>query len=312
MTNNNQLQTTVAIKTAVIKTMVFFDMFNYPLTSWELWQNLKVATDFLTLKTELDNLVEEKIIFQRNGYYFLLGREGLITIRRERYNYTNYKIKLAKEAVRLFKWLPSVKLVTVSNLIGHHNLREESDIDIFIISSAKRLWLTRLFCTGLMKITRKRPTNSGKQDKMCLSFYASLEGLDMTALRFKPDDPYFDYWFLGLFSIYDQDKYLAYLRFRNPWLKKLFPNNLLFKDNFLDNYVQSNKKPKSFLIIGDFFNSLARKIQMAIMPQTLKDLATKNSGVILSESILRFYLNDRREEFRQKYYDKLTLFNIYE
>ena len=312
MTNNNQLQTAAAIETAVIKTMVFFDMFNYPLTSWELWQNLKVTTDFLTLKLKLDDLVKKNIIFQKSGYYFLSGREELITIRRERYNYTNYKIKLAKEAIKLFKWLPSVKLVTVSNLIGHHNLREESDIDIFIISSAGRLWLTRLFCTGLMKIVRKRPTNYGKQDKMCLSFYASLEGLNMEVLRFKPNDPYFDYWFLGLFPIYDQDNYLAYLRFKNPWLKKLFPNNLLFKDNFLDTYDQPNKKPSFFSAFGNFLNYSAKKIQMAIMPRILKDLADKNSGVILSESILRFYLNDRREEFRQKYYDKLTPFNIYE
>jgi len=28
------------IKEAVLKTIVFFDLFNYPLTNWEIWQYL--------------------------------------------------------------------------------------------------------------------------------------------------------------------------------------------------------------------------------------------------------------------------------
>ena len=236
----------------------------------------------------------------------------MIEIRRERYNFANYKIKLARQATRLFKWLPSVKLVAVANLIGHHNLRNESDIDIFIVSSPHRLWLTRLFCTGLMKITRRRPTKECKRNKMCLSFYAAANGLDMESLRFKPSDPYFDYWFLGLYPVYDNDKYLAYLRFKNPWLKKSFPNSLLLRENFTNDYLSQNLLDKVLYYIANVLNFLAKKIQLLIMPKVLKELAGKESGVVLSDSILRFYLKDRRQEFLENYNKRLAEFNIYE
>jgi len=260
----------------------------------------------------VEALLLEGILKQKDGFYFLSGREGLIEIRRERYNFANYKIKLARKSASLFKWLPCVKLVAVANLIGHHNLRNESDIDIFIVSSPNRLWLTRLFCTGLMKITHRRPTKECKRNKMCLSFYAAADGLAMEALRFKPIDPYFDHWFLGLYSIYDNDKYLAYLRFKNPWLKQAFPNSLLLKEKFSDDYFSQNLLDKIFYYGANLLNFLAKKIQLMILPKALKDLAGKESGVVLSDSVLRFYLNDRREEFLESYNKRLADFNIYD
>lgn len=310
--NNNQKHTNIELKEAVIKAIVFFDLFNYPLTRWEIWQNLILEIDLVDLEKIISEMTENNIIFQKEGFCFLPGREELIDIRRERYNYANYKIKLARRASRLFKLLPSVKLVAVSNLIGHHNLRNESDIDIFIVSSPHRLWLTRLFCTGLMKMMRKRPTKECKRNKICLSFYASVDGLAMELLRFKPDDPYFDHWFLGLYPVYDADKYLAYLRFKNLWLKDSFPNSMLLKEKFPDNYFRRSLMEWISFGLGDFLNFLAKKIQLFIMPDTLRDLANKESGVVVSDSVLRFYLNDRRAEFHKKYYDRLTEFKIYE
>ncbi|MEI6836108.1 MAG: hypothetical protein WCK59_04720 [Candidatus Falkowbacteria bacterium] len=312
MMNNNYKANALELREAVMETLVFFDLFNYPLTHWEIWQNLKFESNLNILEDIINELVVEKNIYQKEGFCFLPGREDLIEIRRARYNYANYKIKLARRASRLFRLLPSVKLVAVSNLIGHHNLRNESDIDIFVVSSPHRLWLTRLYCTGLMKIMNKRPTKQYKQNKICLSFYVSVDGLCMESLRFKPDDPYFDHWFLGLYPIYDEDRYLAYLRFKNPWLKNSFPNSLLLKEKFPDNYWQRTLLEKIFFCVGDWLDFVAKKIQIAIMPLTLKNLAKKESGVVITDSVLRFYLNDRRAEFHQKYYDHLANFKVYE
>ena len=310
--NNNYKHTDIELREAVMKVIIFFDLFSYPLTRWEIWQNLKLETDLGTLENVVNELDFENIISQKEGFYFLPGKEDLVATRQQRYNYANYKIKLARRAASLFKLLPSVKLVAVSNLIGHHNLRNESDIDIFIVSSPSRLWLARLFCTGLMKIMRRRPTKQCKRNKICLSFYASIDGLNMESLRFKSDDPYFDHWFLGLYPIYDEDRYLSYLRFKNPWLKDSFPNSLLLKEKFPDDYWRRNLMEWVLFLSGDILNFLAKKIQLAIMPADLKKLANQESGVVVTDSVLRFYLNDRRAEFHKKYYDRLADFNIYE
>jgi hypothetical protein len=300
------------IKEAILKTIIFFDLFNYPLTNWEIWQYLNLEINLGLSEKAVEDLINAGKIEQKDGFYFLPGRSEVTEIRRQRYNYANYKIKLANRATKLFKWLPSVKLVAVANLIGHHNLRNESDVDIFIVSSPNRLWLTRLFCTGLMKITKQRPTKECKRNKMCLSFYAAADGLAMESLRFKPSDPYFDHWFLGLYPIYDNDKYLAYLRFKNPWLKSAFPNSLLLRENFPDNYFSKNWLDWVLYYGANFLNSVSKKIQIAIMPKVLKDLANKDTGVVLNDQILRFYVKDKRQEFLDKYNQRLAEFNLYE
>ena len=306
MMNNDKIQA------AILKTVIFFDLFNYPLTNWEIWQYLNLEINLGISEKSVEDLVLSGTLKQKDGFYFLPDREEIISIRRERYNFANYKIKLARRATKLFKWLPSVKLVAVANLIGHHNLRNESDIDIFIVSSPNRLWLTRLFCTGLMKITKQRPTKECKRNKMCLSFYASADGLAMESLRFKPSDPYFDYWFLGLYPIYDNDKYLAYLRFKNPWLKKSFPNSLLLRENFPDNYFSKNWLDWVLYYGANTLNCWAKKIQLLILPKKLKDLVGKDAGVVLNDQILRFYLKDKRQEFLDKYNQRLAEFNLYD
>jgi len=32
----------ILLREAVIRAIVFFDLFNYPLTRWEIWQNLPI------------------------------------------------------------------------------------------------------------------------------------------------------------------------------------------------------------------------------------------------------------------------------
>ena len=304
---------TTELRSAIIKTIVFFDLFNYPLTRWEIWQNLPIKIELIELEKALDELItQEKTIELYNGFYFLAGRQDLFCIRQKRYNYTNHKIKIARWASYLFRLLPSVKLVAVSNLIGHHNLRDESDIDIFIISSPRRLWLTRFFCTGLMKLANMRPNSKRKRNKICLSFYASVDGLAMENLRFTPHDPYFDHWFLGLYPIYEKDNLLAFLRFKNDWLKGAFPNSLLLKDTFPDNYFHRSWSEWIFFGWGDLLNWCTKKIQMLIMPKRMRELAAADAGVLISDTVLRFYMNDRRAEFYKNYHDCLAKLDIYE
>jgi|GEM_PF-4283357 len=48
------------------------------------------------------------------------------------------------------------------------------------------------------------------------------------------------------------------------------------------------------------------------MPKVLKDLANRDTGVVLTDQILRFYLKDKRQEFLDKYNKRLAEFNLYE
>jgi hypothetical protein len=300
---------------AIIKVVVFFDLFSYPLTAYEVWRYLSFAAEFEDLLPELKKLVTNKQLEEKQGFYFLFGQKELLNVRKQRYHFTNRKLKIARRAVRLFSLLPTVRLVALSNLIGRHNLRDGSDIDIFIIAKENRIWLTRLFCAGLMKILRQRPTPTKKKDKICLSFYVDTKHLDLKNMTTGPDDQYFNFWLAGLYPLYDRGAYYHQLMFENVWLKDYLPNGDFFLSN--QSYRESpNAWYKSRLVVkfwSKFINHLEKRsetIQMGIMPLALKQKANVDSCVIIKSGILKLYLLDRREEFARRYQERLRrLFN---
>ncbi len=298
------------LQLALIKIVVFFDMFSYPLTAYELWRYLGVSAEFKEVFAEAQGLITLGFIAGEQGFYFLPGQNQLVATRKQRYHYTNRKLKIARRAVRLFRLLPTVEFAALSNLIGRHNLRDGSDIDIFIIAKENRIWITRLFCAGLMKLLRQRPTPSRKRDKICLSFYIDNAHLDLSALADGPEDYYFHFWLAGLYPLYDAGAYHHQLMMANSWLKQYLPNG-----DFVVNNNSYRESPRYWLTrrlvlkfwnhICNFLETLARSFQLLIMPAALKEKINLDSRVIIREGVLKLYLVDRRQEFMRRYQERL-------
>ena len=147
-------------------------------------------------------------------------------------------INASKRVIKLFKIIPWIKLVAVGNIIGAHNLRDGSDIDVFIVAKKKRVWLTRLCAAGLMAALNLRPKPGKEKDKICLNFYVSEESLDLFDLmlnhkaisqdmtfdiRHSTFDIYFLYWLACLVPVYDRNTYNKLID-ANRWLDGVLPN----------------------------------------------------------------------------------------
>lgn len=304
------------LEEAILKIVVFFDMFSYPLTAYEIWRYLSVEAKFAETETAAKFLLTRSYLGGSQGFYYLPGQDTLVTVRKQRYHYTNRKLKIARRAVRLFRLLPTVEFVALSNLIGRHNLRDGSDIDLFIISKENRIWITRFFCAGLMKLLRQRPTPQKKRDKICLSFYVDSGHLDLSPMADGADDYYFHFWLAGLYPLYDAGAYHHQLMQANAWLKKYLPNG-----DFVVNNQSYRESPrywlKTRLVLKfwqkfcDYLEGVARRFQLRIMPAALKDKANLDSRVIIKPGILKLYLVDRRQEFTRRYQERLRrLFNV--
>lgn len=270
----------------IIKIVTFFDLFDYPLNSFEIWQYLDKKHNLGDVLIALENSLD--VIQCQNGLYFLPGRSDIISTRQKRYNYTNNKFKIAKRFSYFFRLLPFVQMISVANVIGSHNLRDGSDIDFFIITSPGRIWLSRLFCAGLAKLLHSRPTQKNKKDKICLSFYVSTDHLDLYDLRLPEEDPYFDYWIRGLVLLYNKNKTYESL---------LVANNLRSRD-----IVLPQKRSNLFL---DYLERVTKKWQLKIMSPELKAEMNTSDGVVINDNTLKLYLRDRRREFLKNYNNKL-------
>jgi hypothetical protein len=267
------------LRGAIIKTIAFFDLFDWPLTASEICTNLDATPPLaevmgvLDKETAADHSGANRAIVQQDGFYFLAGRPAIIASRQQRYNYFVRKQKIARRFARLFSLCPWVRTVYLSNVIGSYNLRDGSDIDFLIVSRPHRLWLSRLYCAGLAKVLNRRPSPRRKRNRICLSFYISADRTDWSDLRLPGGDPYFDYWRKNLVLLYNKDKHPA-----------------------------AAARPSAG---GDFWELAAKKLQLKIMPPALRAAINNSDGVVVSDSVLKFYIRDRRREYAEKYAKKI-------
>ena len=267
------------------KVIVFFDLFDYPLTALEIFNHLEQKFSLLDIDTALDSL--KPILSNKYGFYFLAGREKLAELRQSRYNYSVRKLKIASRYAKIFSFLPYIKVITLANVIGAHNMRDEGDIDLFIISEHKRLCLTRLFCAGLAKILNKRPTQKVKKDKICLSFYITNDSLNLDELKIKPNDPYFDYWLKTMVLLYNKEENYE---------------NFLTSNNLFGGRLSLSKNINTRLnIFFDCCELIAKKWQLKIMPLPLKQVLASSNGKFINDKILKLYWRDRNAEILEKF-----------
>jgi len=290
-----------------VETIAFFDLFSYPLTAFEIWK-------YINIKSELGEVLEvlEKpasvplggTTAGKDGFYFLAGRAEIMRERMARYNYTDKKFNRAILLSRIFKFIPWIKMVAVGNIIGAHNLKKESDIDLFIITEKNRIWLTRFFCVLITKTLGLRPKPEEARDKICLSFFISEEAMNLEKLMLAGGrDTYFIYWLAGLVPIYDKDDIYNKFIKANVWLKNYLPNWMAGEVNYRRD---AGKSFSRFYrdVVDMFFGGLERRIkeiQLEIMPRQIKDIMNMDSRVVVDDRTIKLHVNDRREEYENKF-----------
>ncbi|OGF37243.1 hypothetical protein A2531_02750 [Candidatus Falkowbacteria bacterium RIFOXYD2_FULL_34_120] len=311
---------------AIMRVIVLFDIFNYPLTEFEVWQYLCGNGNSLSLndvkKVLADRQFLEKYgIVTKQGFYYLShffsyhpeasmepGAElknpgSIVKTRMDRYNHTDRKFKIALKVARWFKLIPWIRMIAVGNIIGANNLDDNSDIDLFVITERNRAWITRLFCAGLMAVFNMRPKPEKKRDKICLSFFIDENNMNLEKIKISRKDIYFDYWLLGLKPIYDAGSVYAKFIEENSWIRKIFSNWIPHKSV----YFRDAGKPFPRVyhdIIDLFFGGLSYKLknwQIRMMPDILRQMMNRDKRVIVQDGILKLHVNDRREKIFNKY-----------
>jgi hypothetical protein len=293
----------------IIKTLAWFDVFDYPLRERQIFEYLfKSKMNKEELSVGLKELKKKNKIGEKDGYYFLLSRDEIIEIRKEREKESFRKIRRTKLAAMFLARLPFVKSIMVCNSLGNMNAKKEDDIDLFIITKKNKIWLTRFLTTGFFKVFNLRPNKKTIKDKFCFSFYVTENNLNLQNLvKRNIDDPLSWWWLTNLILIYDEKDYFDKLLNENEWLKNVLPN---FEDRCL------RKRDQFKIDVGSIFKKFlekviggekqVKKIQLKIMPEKLKKEIGENGGVIVNDKILKLYLKDRREKYRQEWQKRIN------
>lgn len=217
---------------AILRTLAYADIFDYPLRQEEIWRWLTPTDNRPALPAGRQTTYNKKVfevslqkLFKAgrcklwDGYYYLTGREQIVELRKQRERWSVSKIKRAKRIARILKFLPWVKLIGITGGLAQNNSHKDDDIDLLFITSRQRVWLTRGFVVLILRLLRlyRRP---GKiVDMICPNMFIAEE-----SLRMQPEDLFIAHEVCQLKPIFVKNR--TYQRFlkANLWVRKFLPN----------------------------------------------------------------------------------------
>lgn len=157
---------------AAVKTLLYFDVFHYPLRSEEITRFLGLRTAPDQLRGDLSALVEDGSVRYLDGFY---GFGDLRTNIERRMADNARAEKCMKKARRMSRFIgrfPFVRAVMLSGSISKGCMAKDGDIDYFVITEPGRLWIARTLLVGFKKMFL---LNSRKD--FCVNYFVDLEHL---------------------------------------------------------------------------------------------------------------------------------------
>lgn len=292
------------LQKSVIAAVVYFDIFDYPLTLTEVKRYLgsDIRSRMLEVRECLYGLKDK--VSEHRGFYFLRNRQEIVNTRIKRYNIAERKYKRALWVSKILSWLPHVRMIAVCNNLAYSNAHEASDIDLLIAAKAGRIWSCRFFILLILKLLGLRPRPSQTKDKICASFFVAEDNLNLESIKLK-NDVYLHYWLEQVAPIYDENVYDDFRR-ANAWNVVRGYGADLVSRRKLRNYeikkLWKRVSEKLFLGLDERFY---RRLQMRIMPRKLKEIMNKDTRVAVNDRMLKFHENDRREYYGSLFKDRM-------
>ena len=168
---------------ALLTSLIYSDIFDFPLTKDELMRYF--LYEKMTEKNLSLLLSQHKDIEEKNGFYFLKGRCGLVEKRQERMQESKKKLHNARSIIHLLSFIPTVMLIGVSGSVSVGNADKDDDIDLFIITQAGTLWTTRLFVTLMLLIVGKKRGRKSifSPNTMCANMFMDEKDLTLPKIK---------------------------------------------------------------------------------------------------------------------------------
>jgi hypothetical protein len=163
------------IRQDILKTLAYFDYFNYPLTNEDIRSFLCRRYNQSYIDETLIQLAEDKVIFKIDIFYSLQNKPSLADNRRKGNLMAVKQLAIARKAAKFISRFPFVETVAVSGSLSKHYADDKTDIDFFIITTANRLWIART----LTHLFKKLSYLAGKQHWFCMNYYVDEAGIEI-------------------------------------------------------------------------------------------------------------------------------------
>ena len=240
------------VEQAILLTLLYSEIFNFPLTSDELWKFL-ISEKKIKKKIFSDSLKQlEPMVLYKNGYYYLQGKEELVEKTKKQQIYVPSKLKLAKKAAFYLSHIPTVRFIGVSGGLAMKNVTREDDIDFFIIVQKNTIFVTRFWILCVLEwlgLRRKR-NDKNPADKICVNLLIDERKLAWPEHK---RDIYTAHEIAQLLPLFQRDETYQNFIKNNTWINTILINCQNEQSIFLHNKGKIDYQ--ILRILGGFFFS---------------------------------------------------------
>jgi len=244
----------------------------------------------------LRGMVAEGKIEKKGMYYFLSGREKIIQLRQKREAISQRKFKEALHYANLLRFIPWVKAVFATGALAAGNTGEEDDLDLLIIATPRRLWLTRFLVFlvfSLLGVIRK-PQSVRVKDKICPNMFLSV-----LVLAIPPNEQnlYTAHEVVQAKPIWEEKSLHQRFLAANAWVKKFLPNF------YLPLKLDKSRFKRGFFFL-DWLELLAYRLQ-------LKYMSRRRTREIVTPERILFHPIDQAAKILPMFERRLVSFSLH-
>ena len=327
MISENRLD---SLDKAIIATLVYAQIKQWPLTTWEIFQYLinprRISGNYFLkenglirlrlIYNHLERLAEKGIIFERDGFYGLrkLSRNDAAKKRIQHDKTSDKKIKRARRIINYLKYFPFVRGIFLSGSLAFGWARRGSDIDLLIITTERHLWTVRFFLSGLLIILGLKRSKQKIEDRLCLNHFITAKTLKIPLYSLYNAQTY-----SHLIPLFGEDALIKSFFKQNAWLKQY-----LFLAR--ETRRQEDLRRKQFgcygRIIQGFFELVLIFLGGGLLEQFLRRIQIyyikknpltyqRGGRVVVDEAQIEFHPNSPEKKVIKKYNRILSRLNLF-
>lgn len=164
-----------SLEAAILETVLYSDLFSYPLTISEI-QRFLIGQNSNLAEVE-QALVEspylQATLEQDKPYVFLRGRGEIVARRLEREKTSLENWRQAKPYLKWLQAVPFLRSTMVTGALALDNAPADDDIDLLLITAPNRLWLCRAVVIMIVRLARLRRVT------LCPNYLLTTEALEL-------------------------------------------------------------------------------------------------------------------------------------
>lgn len=289
---------------AIARTLLYSDIFDYPLSEEEIWKYL--LSDKNIDRRVFDSKIKKinSIVLKQNGFFYMDGKSFEISERMKKYKESQRKIKIAQKTIRKLFLIPTVLFIGLSGNLAMMNAQREDDIDLFVIARKNTPWLTRLSLILYLKILGKHRKRGDKNisDKFCLNM---LIDEDKLAFPKNSRNLYTAHEVSQLMPIMEKGNIYKKFISANKWITEFMPNAY---EEIKNKRVKVSESKLFLDLLGSFlslpiFERITRFAQKLLIRRNL-------TREIIKDDFIALHPKDYKKIILSKYYERLSQYGL--